>query len=56
VALRVLNPEEYKTKLKKVVEDAYNRGGVITVAWHFYNPVGLGSFYWQDSVSTPIVP
>lgn len=49
------NPEEYKANLKKIVEDAYNRGAVITIAWHFYNPVGPGGFYWQDSTSTPVV-
>ena len=42
-------------KLKKIVEDTYNRGGVITVAWHFSNPVSKGGFYWVDSVSKPAV-
>ncbi len=40
-------------KLKKNVEDTYNRGGITTVAWHFYNPVSSGGFYWVDSVSAP---
>lgn len=26
------NPEEYKARLKKVVEDEYNRGGTISIA------------------------
>jgi mannan endo-1,4-beta-mannosidase len=45
----------YKARLKKVTEDTYNRGGVVTVAWHFANPVSKGGFYWVDSVSKPAV-
>jgi len=44
-----------KTQVKKIVEDTYNRGGVVTVAWHFLNPVSGGGFYWQDTVSLPAV-
>ena len=44
-----------KQELKKNVEDTYNRGGVTTVAWHFFNPVSEGGFYWKDSVSLPAV-
>jgi mannan endo-1,4-beta-mannosidase len=44
-----------KQELKKNVEDNYNRGGVTTVAWHFFNPVSEGAFYWKDSVSLPAV-
>lgn len=29
--------------------DAYNRGGVNTYAWHYFNPVSKGSFYWDSS-------
>jgi mannan endo-1,4-beta-mannosidase len=50
------NPEEYKANLKKVVEDEYNRGGTITIAWHFYNPMGRGGFYWAGSDSIKVVP
>jgi mannan endo-1,4-beta-mannosidase len=50
------NPEEYKARLKKVVEDEYNRGGTITIAWHFYNPMGKGGFYWEGSDSIKVVP
>ncbi|MGR3811248.1 glycoside hydrolase family 26 protein [Jiulongibacter sp. NS-SX5] len=46
----------YKTNLKKVVEDHYNRGGITTVAWHFYNPMGKGGFYWKGSDSINVVP
>ena len=42
-------------RLKKIVEDTYNRGGVVTAAWHFSNPVSKGGFYWVDSVSKPAV-
>jgi mannan endo-1,4-beta-mannosidase len=44
-----------KKDLKKNVEDTYNRGGVTTIAWHFYNPVSAGGFYWVDTVSKPAV-
>lgn len=44
-----------KAALKKVTESAYNRGGVITAAWHFINPVSRGGFYWVDSLSKPAV-
>jgi mannan endo-1,4-beta-mannosidase len=47
--------DNYKAHVKKIVEDTYNRGGVITVAWHFPNPVSGGGFYWKDSVSLPAV-
>lgn len=44
-----------KQKLKKITEDTYNRGGVISASWHFMNPVSKGGFYWVDSVSKPAV-
>ena len=47
--------DAYKAHVKKIVEEAYDRGGVITVAWHFPNPVSAGGFYWKDSVSLPAV-
>jgi mannan endo-1,4-beta-mannosidase len=45
--------ESAKKNVRKAVVDAYNRGGVITAAWHFSNPVSGGGFYWKDSVSLP---
>lgn len=45
-----------KNELRKQIVDTYNRGGVITVAWHFSNPVSGGGFYWKDSESAPAVP
>jgi mannan endo-1,4-beta-mannosidase len=47
--------EKAKAAVRKTVVDTYNRGGVITVAWHFNNPVSAGGFYWNDSVSLPAV-
>lgn len=47
--------EKTKTEVRKTVIDTYNRGGIITVAWHFPNPVSPGGFYWKDSVSLPAV-
>ena len=49
------NSEAYINDLKDNVVDTYNRGGVTTVAWHFYNPVSDGGFYWKDSISKPAV-
>lgn len=47
--------QKEKERVRKIVEDTYNRGGVTTVAWHFNNPVSPGGFYWKDSVSLPAV-
>lgn len=47
--------QKEKVRLRKIVTDTYNRGGVVTVAWHFSNPVSGGGFYWKDSVSLPAV-
>jgi mannan endo-1,4-beta-mannosidase len=47
--------EKAKAAVRKTVVDTYNRGGVITIAWHFSNPVSGGGFYWKDSVSKPAV-
>ena len=47
--------EQAKNAVRKTVVDTYNRGGVITIAWHFSNPLSGGGFYWKDSVSVPAV-
>ena len=47
--------EKYKIHLRKTVVDTYKRGGVITAAWHFSNPVSEGGFYWKDGISKPAV-
>jgi mannan endo-1,4-beta-mannosidase len=49
------NAEANKARLKKIVEDHYNRDGIITVAWHFSNPMGKGGFNWQGSDSIEVV-
>jgi mannan endo-1,4-beta-mannosidase len=47
--------EKTKQELKKTIEDTYNRGGIITIAWHFSNPISRDGFYWRDSTSLPAV-
>ena len=47
--------EKAKAGVRKTVVDTYDRGGVITISWHFSNPVSAGDFYWKDSVSLPAV-
>ncbi|QNF33017.1 beta-mannosidase [Adhaeribacter swui] len=44
-----------KERVRKIAVDTYNRGGVVTAAWHFSNPVSPGGFNWVDSVSKPAV-
>ncbi len=46
---------KYKERVRKTAEDTYNSGGVITIAWHFSNPVSGGGFYWVDTLSKPAV-
>ena len=53
--LKSTNTQKNKERLKKIVEDTYNRGGVITAAWHFSNPISGGGFYWVDTLSKPAV-
>jgi mannan endo-1,4-beta-mannosidase len=45
----------YKERLHENVVDTYNRGGVITAAWHFYNPVTDDSFYWKFPDTTSVL-
>ncbi|HEU4903399.1 MAG TPA: glycosyl hydrolase, partial [Flavisolibacter sp.] len=47
--------QKAKASARKIVADTYNRGGVVTLSWHFNNPVSPGGFYWKDSVSLPAV-
>lgn len=47
--------KQAKEQVRKTVTDAYDRGAVITAAWHFSNPVSKGGFYWVDSLSLPAV-
>jgi len=39
--------ENEKARLSKLIIDIYNRGGVVTMAWHLRNPATEGSFYWD---------
>jgi mannan endo-1,4-beta-mannosidase len=47
--------EKEKNSLRKYIADTYNRGGVITIAWHFNNPVSKTNFYWNDSTAAAAV-
>ena len=47
--------EKEKKSLQKCIAETYNRGGVITVAWHFNNPVSKTNFYWNDSTAAAAV-
>lgn len=47
--------ERTMASLKKTVVNTIRRGGVITAAWHFSNPVSRGGFNWRDSVSAPAI-
>lgn len=40
--------KEAKERLVTAVTDTYNRGGVVTFAWHASNPANDGSFYWEQ--------
>jgi mannan endo-1,4-beta-mannosidase len=37
--------------LRKVITDTYKRGGLVTVSWHFNNPLSGGGFYWKEGIS-----
>jgi mannan endo-1,4-beta-mannosidase len=53
---RPANEIEYtKKQLQKTTADTYDRGGVITISWHFNNPVSATNFYWNDSSASPAV-
>ena len=47
--------QKTKKDLQKTITDTYNRGGVITISWHFNNPVSATNFYWNDSTASPAV-
>lgn len=36
-------------KLRNYIIDAYKRGGINTISWHFNNPVNGGSFYYKEN-------
>ena len=47
--------QKTKNELQKTIADTYDRGGVITISWHFNNPVSATNFYWNDSTASPAV-
>ena len=47
--------EKEKTSLIKYISETYDRGVVITAAWHFNNPVSNTNFYWNDSTAIAAV-
>ncbi len=42
--------------MKKLVSDAYKRGGINTFCWHYYNPVTDNSFYDTTIAVNKILP
>lgn len=47
--------EKEKKRVRKVVQETYKRGGVITISWHFNNPVSNDGFYWNEEKSVNAV-
>lgn len=47
--------ETYKNALRDICIETYNRGGIITAAWHFHNPVTGGNFYRKENDSIRVV-
>ncbi len=47
--------ETEKNRLQNIVQETYKRGGVITISWHFNNPISKDGFYWQEGKSVNAV-
>ncbi|HEY5771447.1 MAG TPA: glycosyl hydrolase, partial [Chitinophagaceae bacterium] len=47
--------QKTKKELEKTISDTYDRGGIVTVSWHFNNPASGGGFYWVDTISKAAV-
>lgn len=45
----------YKDRLQKNVSATYDRGGIVTVAWHFPNPVSGRSYQWRNTDTITVV-
>jgi mannan endo-1,4-beta-mannosidase len=45
-----------ENRLRKIIQETYARDGIITISWHFYNPLSDGGFYWKDGVSVASIP
>jgi len=38
-----------KSIARTLTIEAYNRGGIVTYCWHYWNPVNAGDFYWDSN-------
>lgn len=47
--------ENAKSNLKKILQDTYKWGGLVTICWHLNNPVNNNTFYY-DKNPIPAVP
>ncbi|MCB0646580.1 MAG: hypothetical protein KDC49_07950 [Saprospiraceae bacterium] len=45
----------YTDRLRKDVSATYDRGGIVTVAWHFPNPVTGRSYQWRNTDTITVV-
>jgi mannan endo-1,4-beta-mannosidase len=58
--LHYTNPSTMEKKdtnyLNQLIKDIYNRGGVVSFCWHYYNPVTGGLFYDTTVVVKHILP
>ncbi|HEX8464971.1 MAG TPA: glycosyl hydrolase [Abditibacterium sp.] len=46
--------EREKTRLRGVMADTYNRGGLTTISWHFSNPVTPTGFQWSENAAPAV--
>ena len=58
--LHFTNPPSWEHKdtayLSNIVRETYNRGGIITFCWHYYNPVTNNNFYDTIEIVKDILP
>ena len=47
--------ETYKSRLKDHIIATYDRGGVVTIAWHLANPISGKSFQWSFGDTVTVV-
>jgi len=47
--------DAFKEKLRENIRATYDRGGVVTIAWHFNNPVGGRGYQWTFTDSITVV-
>lgn len=48
--------EKNANKLRILITEAYERGGVNTITWHFYNPAVENGKFYQDDELEPTIP